>query len=265
MRPNKSDVLIAFKAISLTEDLSVTEKRVAATLLDHYNRDTGQCDPALNSIATLLGINRRTAIRATRSLERSGYFRIDRHGGKFHRNSYQPIWARFRACENGWAERRKRAKQFRLAASELSPLQGPICHIGGGGSATQTYSNNQSDLTSASQQRQSQQAASAIGETAVKRLSKQSESGRQYSNAQERFHGKRSYGDIARTAAERRWNEALTKQLASAPDVFAGVIEAIDSDLSRATTEVELRQRGRGVEFLLVQLDRRKPLTNVDV
>lgn len=157
MRPNKSDVLIAFKAISLTEEMSVTEKRVAATLLDHYNRDTGQCDPALNTIATLLGINRRTVIRATGSLEESGYFRIDRHGGKFHRNSYQPIWARFRACENGWAERRKRAKQFPSAASELSPLQGPRCHIGGGGSATQTYSNNQSDLTSASQQRQSQQ------------------------------------------------------------------------------------------------------------
>ncbi|WP_158671935.1 helix-turn-helix domain-containing protein [Bradyrhizobium guangdongense] len=263
MRPNKSDVLIAFKAISLTTDMSVTEKRVAATLLDHYNRDTGQCDPALNTIATLLGINRRTAIRATGSLERSGYFRIDRHGGKFHRNSYQPIWARFRACENGWAEKRKRAKQFRSAASELSPLQG--CHIGGGDSATQTYANNQSDLTSASQQRQSQQAVSAIEEPAVKWLSKQSGSGRQYSNAQERFHGKRSCGDIARTAAERRWNEALTKQLASAPNVFAGVIEAIDSDLSHATTEVEMRQPGRGVEFLLVQLDRRKPLTNADV
>ncbi|MBR1335336.1 helix-turn-helix domain-containing protein [Bradyrhizobium ottawaense] len=265
MRPNKSDVLIAFKAISLTEDMSVTEKRVAATLLDHYNRDTGQCDPALNTIATLLGINRRTAIRATASLERSGYFRIDRHGGKFHRNSYQPIWARFRACESGWSERRKRVKQFRSAASELSPLQGSRCHVGGGGSATQTYSNNRSDLTSASQERQSQQAVSAIEGTAVKRLSKKSGSDRQYSNAQERFHGKRSYGDIARTAAERRWNEALTKQLASAPEVFAGVIEAIDSDLSHATTEVELRHRGRGVEFLLVQLDRRKPLTNADV
>jgi hypothetical protein len=264
MRPNKSDVLIAFKAISLTEDMSVTEKRVAATLLDHYNRDTGQCDPALNTIATLLGINRRTAIRATGSLARSGYFRIDRHGGKFHRNSYQPIWARFRAWENGWAERRKRAKQFR-SAQKLSPLQGPGCHIGDGGSATQTCSNNQSDLTSASQQRQSQQALSAIEATAVKRLSKQSESGQQYSNAQERFHGKQSYGDIARTAAERRWNEALTRHLASAPDIFAGVIDAIDRDLSNATTEVELRQRGSGVEFLLVQLDRRKPLTNADV
>ncbi|MGR4931771.1 helix-turn-helix domain-containing protein [Bradyrhizobium sp. CAR08] len=264
MRPNKSDVLIAFKAISLTEDMSVTEKRVAATLLDHYNRCTGQCDPALNTIATLLGINRRTAIRATGSLERSGYFRIDRHGGKFHRNSYQPIWARFRAWENGWAERRRLAKQFRSAAQNLSPLQGPGCHIGDGGSATQTCSNNQSDLTSAPQQQESQRALSATEVTAVKSLSKQSESGQQYSNAQERFHGKQSYGEVARIAAERRWNEALTRQLASAPDVFAGVIDAIDSDLSNATTEVEMTRRGRGVEFLLVQLDRRKAFTNAD-
>ncbi|MET4279730.1 MULTISPECIES: helix-turn-helix domain-containing protein [unclassified Bradyrhizobium] len=264
MRPNKSDVLIAFKAISLTDDMSVTEKRVAATLLDHYNRCTGQCDPALNTLATLLGINRRTAIRATGSLERSGYFRIDRHGGKFHRNSYQPIWARFRAWENGWAERRRLAKQFRSAAQNLSPLQGPGCHIGDGGSATQTCSNNQSDLTSAPQQQESQRALSATEVTAVKSLSKQSESGPQYSNAQERFHGKQSYGEVARIAAERRWNEALTRQLASAPDVFAGVIDAIDSDLSNATTEVEMTRRGRGVEFLLVQLDRRKAFTNAD-
>jgi len=64
MRTGPSDTLIAHKAINLSEELSGTEKRVAATIIDHFNRKTGQCDPALGSIAKLLGVSRRTVIRA---------------------------------------------------------------------------------------------------------------------------------------------------------------------------------------------------------
>ena len=42
-----SDSLLAHKAINLSDDLSGSEKRVAAAIIDHYNRKTGQCDPGL--------------------------------------------------------------------------------------------------------------------------------------------------------------------------------------------------------------------------
>jgi DNA-binding MurR/RpiR family transcriptional regulator len=64
MQTGPSDTFVAHKAISLAEDLTGTEKRVAATIIDHFNRKTGRCDPALGSIARLLGVSRRTVIRA---------------------------------------------------------------------------------------------------------------------------------------------------------------------------------------------------------
>ena len=94
-----SDTLIAHKAISLCEDLSGSEKRIAAAIVDHFNRKTGQCDPGLARIASLVGVSERTVIRAVAGLSKKGYIRRLRHGGKFHRNQYEPDWERFRAME----------------------------------------------------------------------------------------------------------------------------------------------------------------------
>ena len=68
MLPQRLDILIAFKSISLAPDLSVTEKRVASALIDHFNRQTTQCDPSLDTLAILLGIHRRTVIRSVNRL-----------------------------------------------------------------------------------------------------------------------------------------------------------------------------------------------------
>jgi hypothetical protein len=61
-------------------------------------------------------------------------------------------------------------------------------------------------------------------------------------------------------AAERRWNESLTKQFAAAPDIFVSLIDAIDPELQSAATDAELRKPGSGISFLLMELDRRVPL-----
>jgi hypothetical protein len=50
------DTLIAFKIICLSEDLSPTGRRVAAALIEHFNRRTGRCDPSHARIAALLGV-----------------------------------------------------------------------------------------------------------------------------------------------------------------------------------------------------------------
>jgi hypothetical protein len=64
----------------------------------------------------------------------------------------------------------------------------------------------------------------------------------------------------ARDAAERRWNELLTKQFAAAPDIFVSLIDTIDAELQSATTDAELGKPGSGIGFLLRELDRRSPL-----
>jgi AraC-like DNA-binding protein len=65
MTPQAPNTLIAHKAISLASELSNSEKRVAAAIIDHFNRRTGQCDPSLDCIAELIGMSRRTVMRAT--------------------------------------------------------------------------------------------------------------------------------------------------------------------------------------------------------
>jgi hypothetical protein len=135
MRP--LDTLIAHKMVNLTAELSGTDKRVAGAIIDHFNRETGQCDPSLNRIATLLGVCRRTVIRSMHHLETSGLFRKRRHGGNLHRNSYEPVWARFRELDAAWTIR-FRAKSARSPATKLSPSSCQRCHVGGDEAVTQT-------------------------------------------------------------------------------------------------------------------------------
>ncbi len=87
MSKKPSASLIAHKAINLAGDLSASEKRVAAVLVDCFNFKTHQCDPALNTVAKLLRLSRRTVIRAINALVLKGYLRKKTHGGYFHRNS----------------------------------------------------------------------------------------------------------------------------------------------------------------------------------
>jgi hypothetical protein len=258
MQIGPSDTFIANKAISLSEDLTGTEKRVGATLIDHYNRKTGQCDPALNSMSRLLGVSRRTIIRAVGTLVQKGYFRKTRHGGKFHRNSYEPIWSRFRANERKWNDLRTAARRFK--AAEMSPLQGRGCHLDGDADGTQTYSNNtlKQNLPAG---RPANQIPASNEPIVRERLSRAENSKVTYRMAEERFHVKPASSNIAaRDAAERRWNVQLTKQFLAAPDVFGNVVDAIDVDLRNATTDIELKKPGAGIFFLMSELDRRSPL-----
>lgn len=250
MRTGPSNTLIAHKAISLSEELSGTEKRVAAVIVDHFNRKTGQCDPALDSIAKLLGVSRRTIIRAIGTLVRKGYFQKTRHGGKFHRNSYLPIWSRFQANETKWNEKR-RATRRTLGSKRVSPLQGQTCQPAGDADVTQTcFMNPLNETLLASQ-------AIKRTETLNKRivrkgLSNEGSMAASHTVAKERFHVKSANSrDAARDAAERRWTIALTKLYATVPELFALIIDAIDAPLSEAATELELHRCGSGLQFVL--------------
>lgn len=251
MRKGPSDNLIAFKAISLCADLSAIEKRVCSLIIDHHNRKTGQCDPSLETMARLLGVSRRTIIRGINSLVSKGYLARSRHGGKFHRNQYEPQWARFRIVEENWSSRRRK---------NSSPLQRQSCHVEGDTSVTQTTSKNLFKETCCLERPpiETELPRSRIVDQG---LSKVRPSTPQRFVANERFHVKTpSSRDAARDAAERRWNAAFMKQLTAAPDVFENMVDAIDDELHRATTEMELRKVGAGLPYLLSELDRRSPL-----
>jgi DNA-binding Lrp family transcriptional regulator len=128
MKVRALDVLFGLKAINLTPDLKNNDRPVAATLLDHFNRQTGQCDPSLERIAQLLNISPRTVIRSIARIEAAGLFTRERHGGHLNRNSYQPNWKRFRDVEAAWSARTKAKSQWRrMTMVSSGPCQ--PCHI----------------------------------------------------------------------------------------------------------------------------------------
>jgi hypothetical protein len=145
MLPKKLDTTLALKAIGLTDKLNGAEKRIAVALLDHFNRTTGRCDPSYETLAELLGINRRTVGRGVTKLVKAKFFAMVRHGGIRNTNSYQPSWAFYRDLEERW-NRRKHAN--RHTRQEMSPLPGQPCPASGGEAVLQTCSTNFIPLTS---------------------------------------------------------------------------------------------------------------------
>lgn len=244
-----SDSLIAHKAINLCEDLSGSEKRVAAAIIDHFNRKTGQCDPALGSLARLLGIHRRTVIRAVTALVAKGYLRKDRHGGHFHRNQYEPVWSRFRAKEIGWNSRRQQMRR-KAVATDLSPLRGSTCHVGSDVDVTQTSPTNSSYLIS-----EVETPLPGVQPPAPLRDRKGSAEECKTVGLSKAIPGRMigrtvKHGQAARDAAERRWNDALTQRYIGFPDVYAAVVDAIDADTCDAATNAEMRESGSGIALV---------------
>lgn len=253
MLPQPLDILIAFKSISLAPDLSVTEKRVASALIDHFNRQTTQCDPSLDTLATLLGIHRRTVIRSVNRLVLFKYFRRIRHGGKFHRNFYQPLWPRFRELEAEWKIRRLNHSQ-RFREAKLSLWQGPPEHPAGGKDVTQTslinFSKGSLPVASVRDDPQGQHAPSD-----PKGLTKKEQHSSIPHPNRPMFHVKEtSSREAAYDAAERRWNNALQKRFLVTPTTYGEIIAAIDSTIQAAATEAEIKRRGAGVRYILNQL-----------
>ncbi|MCS3731360.1 helix-turn-helix domain-containing protein [Bradyrhizobium betae] len=238
------ETLLAHKVINLAVELSGAEKRVAGALIDHFNRRTGQCDPSLNTLADLIGMSRRTVMRAVARLERLGLFRKVRHGGKFHRNSYEPIWSSFREAEDRWNDRRRSRKQ-KFASLGVSPSTGPTRHPEGDGHGHQTYSSNPLYKTLAVKRHEGSIARVApVASSATKLPRKEFEA----SNARAPTT---SSADVARIAAERRWSDNLRCELSTKVAVYGAIVDFIDEPLRIAATEAELNCRGAGLRLIL--------------
>lgn len=53
---------------------------IAWRLLDHFNAKTRQCNPSFATLANGAGVDRRTAIRAVKRLEKDGWIAVEHRG-----------------------------------------------------------------------------------------------------------------------------------------------------------------------------------------
>ncbi len=250
MLPERLDITLAFKAIAASVDLTGTEKRVAIAIIDSFNRKTGQCDPSFNRISHLIGVSRRTSIRAVLRLEKLRFITKARHGGHSHRNSYEPNWKRFRELEARWSAHKK-TQHWKPDSSDLSPsMVSESCHVAGGPIGTQTLISNQSNETSAA-------ASASESVQRSRRLEDSKEFGRKtrYKRADEVVtQSKNGSREAALAAAERRWSMDLNSRYSATPEIYAEVIAAIDAEIQCAATDAEMRKPGAGLDFIYQQL-----------
>lgn len=263
MEPNS---LLAFKAIALAETLSAVEKRVASAIIDHFNRATGQCDPGINRLAGLLQISRSSVIRAIAKLERLGFLRRTRHGGHFHRNSYEPCWTRFEEAEAAWSARRRESRiAFR---AKLTPSRSQARHRDDRGAATQTCLKNPPQETLGAETGskcrdrqspgQSREQLSEGRELAAAPRSTKTQSCSRTSSERTTLHSVSSSASPSRRAvrsvAEWRWNTALLNAFGADPPTYARIVEAMTPELQAEATNAECSRHGDGLRLILERL-----------
>jgi predicted transcriptional regulator len=229
MAVRRLDTLLALKAVSLAVGLKENDRRVAAALIEHFNRATGQCDPGLERIAGLLGLSTRTIIRSIHRLEAAGLFRKIRHGGHLNRNSYEPVWEKFQEIEAAWATRFSAKAQSTTTNLSRAPRQ--ACHLQRDSAVTQTCRSN------------------LLKETCLKRQAMEEKEGGLL-----RAANSTRASDAARAAAERRWTNAVHERFVSTPVTYGEVLELINAEMQAAATEAEVGRPGAGLAYILKRL-----------
>lgn len=261
----ENDILFAHKALNVMAGLTEATKRVAGAIIDHFNKRTGQCDPSIERLATLLGIDRATVIRATEKLHGLGFIEKISHGGKAHRAAYLPNWERFRSIVQDWDARMKTGDAPstpcrstgtpadtpapNVASVRRSRSQG--CDVKGRSAATQTLRSNPSNKPIErerveTQALKPQQQRPPKGQNGLWRGSKPEA---QRSMLLPITGGRSpSHADAARAAAERRWYAQLH---ALGLKAEADVLEWMTWDRQEATTQAEMQRKGGGLAFIM--------------
>lgn len=213
------DTLLGMKVALLAPGLTHAERRVLSAMIEHFNRDTGQCDPTIERMAELLGMCTRTAERAVEGLASKGLILFFRHGGRSNRNQYEIVWAKLDELRAAWKEKFEAAARAR--ATNLSPRTRHSSRREGDSRVGQTYSNLPN---------------------------------RTYSQHRSKEEGQRPTParEAARTQAQRRIDTALRLQPAEAHNAAYTVV---DDAVWDAAIEAEVQRRGSGVEFLLRELE----------
>ncbi|OHV26596.1 helix-turn-helix domain-containing protein [Rhizobium sp. RMa-01] len=257
-------ILFAHKALNIMSGVTEATKRVAGAIIDHFNKRTGQCDPSIERLATLLGIDRATVIRATEKLHELGFIEKVSHGGKAHRASYLPNWDRFRAIAKDWDARMKTGDAPgapcrsagtpapNVASVRRSRSQG--CDVKGRTAATQTLRSNQSNkpIEGERGEKPHEKPRAQSVPRAQQGLWRGSKPIAQGSLLLPISGGKSvSHGDAARAAAERRWYGEVH---ALGERAEADVLDWMTWDRQEATTQAEMKRKGGGLAFIVATM-----------
>jgi DNA-binding transcriptional regulator YhcF (GntR family) len=98
---NQQSFLIISKEILADKRISVTAKLLLAQLIDHRNKNTGQCNPKWQTLAAELDISQRTIARAMQELKQAGWiaWKRTRLSSKYE----------IKICQNGTSRHAKMA------------------------------------------------------------------------------------------------------------------------------------------------------------
>lgn len=265
------DIMNARLALGEVPGLADTTRRVAFKIIGHFNLKTGQCDPGLERLASLLGLPEKTVRRATKALDECGLIEKSSHGGKSHRASYRPNWELLRAIA---ADIEASMKSGDIPASEsaywcasetdanrtsVSGSTGHGCPVKPDMGVHQTNRRNYlKELSGAEpvETRGDKQGVepvqakprSAMKSPEEKGLSRGSKPEAQRSLLLPITGGATvSHGKAARAAAERR---LYTQLHALGQSAEASVLEWITGERLEAATEAEIHRRGGGLAFV---------------
>jgi len=249
MAYQKNDILLAFKAISLSPSLNGTAKQVAVFFVDSFNIKTKRCDPSVDTASVILGKSKRTILRAIDHLVKIRFIKKLRHAGHNHCNKYEPNWERFRELELAYKLRRKTHAE-RFARQMLSPSVCQPCHSSGVNAVTQTYPTNNIPLT----------CPSDVPMKAESNLERSGLSnGSAYNAVRAPLRPPREQSrsiEAGQAAAVRRWNADLQNQFGP-QSIYGDIIDAFDLDLENAATEAEMKKAGGGMAWILKELQAR--------
>jgi hypothetical protein len=223
-------------------ELSGTDNRVAAAILEHFNRRTGQSDPSYDRIAKLLGLSRRSVIRSVFRIVDTGVLHMERHRGGSQCNSYERVCSAFRERDNVWRMRfNGRAgieEKLTLAgAPQMSPAPCQDCPSSGDKAVTQTILSNQFEQTRTSEP--ASENHQHLGK--LRYLKGQPNKKDAHRSRRSRLGWKRdsiSSRTAANAAAQRRLSWALHSRFSIQPNVYASILEFIDTDMLTAHQRV---------------------------
>lgn len=258
----ENDILFAHKALNIMAGLTEATKRVAAAIIDHFNKRTGQCDPSIERLATLLGIDRATVIRATEKLHELDFIEKISHGGKAHRAAYLPNWARFRSIVEDWDARMKTGDAPGTPAPNVARLRrsrSQGCDVKGRTAATQTLRSNPSKepIEGKRAEKPPEKPQAHSPPKAQRGLWKGNKPGAQRSMLLPISGGRSptSHADAAKAAAERRWYADVH---ALGLEAEADVLEWMTWDRQEATTQAEMHRKGGGLAFIVNAMQNEK-------
>jgi hypothetical protein len=222
----------AYRVLSLM-DGNDRGRRVAALVLDHFNRATGQCDPSVSRIAKILGMGRATVFRALGEEPLSLLFQRVSHGGHSHRNSYAPDWALFGWVSDAFDAARDGNKPLPMVA-DVRRSRSHLCDVDGLTGETQTYRINLHNKPTESPRPFTQQPLRFV-RVVDGRLGK-------------------TTGFAAVSVADRKIADALNKALAGDVDAYGKVLQLATPELYEQAQQAELRRPGSGARMLLEAL-----------